>query len=547
LWILLKHRGKRRTKNESSKWHIFWKALMMMVNLVDERDVYCDLNIKFDPTPQFVDDSIIIDDSKIYEFQQYGEKLQRRDMILDEFQSSVSKHFWLPLFVSALTDNVSDDFCRDISNFAYSFEDDDSEVENTAAHFIVDNIDEKSATTDPLKLFGMIYHQSPWVMYLMDDQGRYLLHAVAGNSLINAETLNFVLKANPRTASHLCHKGLSPMHSLLSNYEDTRDREKFEILFPHTKSALGHPNVRDYTPLMTLCFSAGPTCKDLIQRILEVAPISGADGPSTLPSVLTLVGYWWDRACNRNRSRDKVGEAEVYLLLMNADRGAVMRRDKDGLYPIHTVAAHGTLELLKAVYEAYPAALKVNVFNRGTPLHYAATSGDVEKVKYLYSLYPEAIKLPVLGSGELPLHYAVRGSLSCLRKIYEHYPQAIRRQSESDRKLPLHYLVGNLIALPKPADFLDMLRFLLKHYPRAVAVKDSWGDAPVVYLRRYQCITSHRLLLRAAPEVLSPKNLKALRLLNYEERRGALYLLFVAEFHHVYPFFLRLKKPALPY
>jgi hypothetical protein len=199
----------------------------------------------------------------------------------------------------------------------------------------------------------------------------------------------------------------------------------------------------------------------------------------------------------------------------------------DDQYFLHSVAAYGSLELLKIVYEAYPAALQVNVPCRGTPLHYAAMSGDVEKVDFLYNLYPEAISQAADESDEFPLHFAVQGSVACLRKIYEYYPQAIRL----NQSYPLHSLAYNLAFFPVPKDYLDMLRFLLKYCPEAAAAKDFMGFTPHQHFRRLECITSHRLLLRAAPR----KNRKALHLLNYEARRGALYLLFAAELPSLVP------------
>jgi hypothetical protein len=224
LWALLKLRGKRLPKTDSGKWLLFFRALNMMARLMDERDIYEDLELKFDSTPKSVDD-FVTDDTRIEALQQYGAKLRRRDKFNSSTRSSVSDHVWLPLFVSALVDNVSDAFCDDISVIVNAFEEENKEiandlyeVQNTAAHFIADYIDEKIVAADSLHLYQMINHQSPWVMHLIDEVGRYLLHAVAGNSLINAETLNFVLKANPRAATHFGHKGISALHSLFQEY-----------------------------------------------------------------------------------------------------------------------------------------------------------------------------------------------------------------------------------------------------------------------------------------------------------------------------------------
>jgi hypothetical protein len=71
-----------------------------------------------------------------------------------------------------------------------------------------------------------------------------------------------------------------------------------------------------------------------------------------------------------------------------------------------------------------------------------------------------------------------------------------------------------------------VLRFLLKHYKDAAKIKDASGVTAYDLLpKEIDTEPLQRLLLRAVPK----RRPSELRRLNYEARRGALYLLFAAE------------------
>jgi ankyrin repeat protein len=203
--------------------------------------------------------------------------------------------------------------------------------------------------------------------------------------------------------------------------------------------------------------------------------------------------------------------------------------DNDGFLPAHCAAQVGTLDMLTITLEAYPEAVSTNVAAFGTPLHRAvrrSDTGGLEMIRYLYERYPAAIKTPSGDDGWYPLHcVAYRDSYEVLKLVHTLYPDAISIATTDDyQNLPLHVLMTEGLFKSPLSVEADMLRYLLRHYPAAVITPAGPDDddlnvyeLAVVY-KRPDFV--RRLLLRSAPE-LDPNELHRL---NYAERRMALFL-----------------------
>jgi hypothetical protein len=203
------------------------------------------------------------------------------------------------------------------------------------------------------------------------------------------------------------------------------------------------------------------------------------------------------------------------------------------------VAENGTLDMVKLTYEAYPEAVKYWSGGFATPLHQAVSGNSVENMEYLYSRYTNAVKL-VTRDKETLLHMAMGRSFEVIEKAFSYFPEAIKMKSEIKGSLPLHTLVEmkkailengrpvarNILSCRNNCNALEALRLLLKHYPEAAGIDDDDENCPYDYVHLEENTElAQRLLLRAAPYSNPPE----LRRLNYMARRGALYLLFVAQ------------------
>jgi hypothetical protein len=132
-------------------------------------------------------------------------------------------------------------------------------------------------------------------------------------------------------------------------------------------------------------------------------------------------------------------------------------------------------------------------------------------------------------NGMLPLHAAVRTTnLAVVKLVYELYPDAIRKRDKSLR-VPLHYCISSIPAkewatVTPTSPIADLLRFLIKHYPKAAlmfdffnvsAVKTIGGSTNGTYFKRLMVVSF-------------PLNRKRVHW-NYKERRGAMYLLYASD------------------
>jgi hypothetical protein len=124
-------------------------------------------------------------------------------------------------------------------------------------------------------------------------------------------------------------------------------------------------------------------------------------------------------------------------------------------------------------------------------------------------------------------------------RLYEDYPDAIRTFTH-DGYSPLHLnIYGDNDKLDDPlSDSVNVMRFLIRHYPAAVKIRKIFDDAnnpidanvPIwrrVTTTPYQYAVKQgvpayirRLMLRACPEA-GPN---VLRRLNYDERRMAMFI-----------------------
>jgi hypothetical protein len=212
-----------------------------------------------------------------------------------------------------------------------------------------------------------------------------------------------------------------------------------------------------------------------------------------------------------------------------------------GRLPVYTAAEYSTLKLVKLLLRHCPESLNIRP-NGSTLMHYAASNSSPsaeEIIRYIFNLHPTLVT--VKGSSDnLPIFCACSdGAFIALKVLYELYPLGIR-EVDSSGDLPIHDLIrndyhGKMDNENDPR--VDMLRFLLRHYPESALVPvptiDSDDDEEAVPRTRNLYDTAvryekadhvRRLILRAAPSCDPPE----LHRLNYAARRMALFLAFAA-------------------
>jgi ankyrin repeat protein len=95
---------------------------------------------------------------------------------------------------------------------------------------------------------------------------------------------------------------------------------------------------------------------------------------------------------------------EIVRDILRAFPDAGMKKDRDGMYPLHAATRDGNVPSVKAIVEVTPHLARVSTEEDGLPLHVAARhSAPCEVTRHLLETYPEAARTPD-SEGELPLH-----------------------------------------------------------------------------------------------------------------------------------------------
>jgi hypothetical protein len=223
---------------------------------------------------------------------------------------------------------------------------------------------------------------------------------------------------------------------------------------------------------------------------------------------------------------------ETLRCILDAYPDAVKNKTRYGKwYPLHQAALLCPLTAVQMVYEAYPKALYI--FDKsGAPLHQAAHNRDGRVAAFLLAKYPGAIRIRNKEHGKLPLHLAAESqAFAAFAVLYNSFPAAVGLPFFHGRLILLIMFESKYYhALLTPMSPWDkVVRHALQLCPTALATVR--GDGETVYRSSQMCRSKTnphflRLILRAAPQ-LDPEEL---RRLNYEDRRGALYLLLFAKF-----------------
>jgi ankyrin repeat protein len=362
----------------------------------------------------------------------------------------------------------------------------------------------------------------PRLAHMTAANGDMALHYAARYSR-SADALGWILGLNPSAVKATSKdRGETPLHYLVSRRCFFPDQMSMlcQLLHADVSAALVQDSDGN-TPLHLLCklkankSEVKATLMAMRKQLLDTCP--AAASIANLRGRLPLHDFF-------------VGDSDTRFLqqLIAAYPEGLQHGDERWSLPAHQAASVGTLKMLEIVLEAYPDAVSSNVVLFGTPLHCAMRRSDAvssEIVRYLYDKYPAAIKTGTDG-GWYPLHYAAsRSSYEVLKFIHTIYPEAISIATTDDyRNLPLHVLMTERNFTSPLTGDADMLRYLLRHYPAAITIpagpKDKNKNVYELAVRCKLPAFVRRLLLRAAPE-LDPDELHRL---NYAERRMALFL-----------------------
>jgi len=182
-------------------------------------------------------------------------------------------------------------------------------------------------------------------------------------------------------------------------------------------------------------------------------------------------------------------------------------------------AYFGWTDAVEYLLEQYPLAAN----HTGGTIKHMAASKSVAITELICQQYPTSLQVPSDG-GFLVLHCAVaNGRHAQAKLIWAAYPGAIV-VAAANGNLPIHVLCAYFKA--DESSYTDMLRFLVRHHAAGVSILNNGGDTAysVLCKRLPDKVYAHRILLRVNPDL----DMASYRLMNYEARRQAMFLLFSA-------------------
>jgi len=330
-----------------------------------------------------------------------------------------------------------------------------------------------------LEIASYLLETEPETIYELDRRGRTLLHRACMNSKVNLPLVQLLYKYNKMPEATRIRDndrgqrndwdtgdlaGKVPLHKLCDN-NNMDEQTSLEILRFMLSSDPSSPEMRDIEGNLPIHEAARNMpfsfCKELIDAYPESLRVANSEG--WLPIHLAS-----DRSTSRYlRREDPIGIIR-YMLQLNPDLSKA--RGRHGWLPIHN-AVFGTVSSLQLLIQYDPAGLSELVQdghpdNQLLPLH---LTDNLEMVKELYDAYPAAILVGEINEGK-------KNTLDFKQKQREYAMKAKDKTAmttaDGDGWLPFHH------ALKDNAP-LGSIKLLLRGNPTALHTTVQKGVHPL--------------------------------------------------------------------
>mmetsp|Transcript_29529 Transcript_29529/g.80780 ORF Transcript_29529/g.80780 Transcript_29529/m.80780 type:complete len:545 (+) Transcript_29529:94-1728(+) len=370
-------------------------------------------------------------------------------------------------------------------------------------------------------------------------------HLISAVRNPNIDAVRCLFNFYPRMASSKDAAGDTPIH-YAARYTESVEMIKFLLqMSPESTKVQGDQNL---VPLQCAVFNESPNRLDIVQALLEVDPsaakTTNVEGDTALHKTLEgdcdvlltqlLLKIYPDSlkiqndlghlplhtVCYSNKK-----PTTIRILLQNYPQ-AVRVESSSGQLPIHIAAEMSSAEMFDELVKVDPETVYVPCTedSNNTPLIKASAAGNEEICRYICTNFPAAVKFRN-AHGLNAMHFAVeRDTASLAMLLHETDPELIRATDDGGR-LPLHVFaqVHHDTALEDEKGEMELLRFLLNTYPKAVSATDNAGYTPFS-LSNHENPIVKRMFLLTDPSLMPDQY----RELNYLARRMGLFLAFAA-------------------
>ena len=304
-----------------------------------------------------------------------------------------------------------------------------------------------------------------------DDHGLVPLHLACGNKYVTLNIVQLLIDAAPVTIRSADEDGYTPLHHLCMNEEldETAALGILNLLLEKCPEAVFHADNEGGLPVLNAA-SGGRSpefCRVLIESYPRSERMSDVNG--NLPLHF---------ACGNNA----LATVEyLYTLYPDAINHAT---NSNGLYPIHYVITnliHRTnltvaVDIVKFLLDCNPNVKLqkvggISLLDFACSLEYNDLNTDaaLEIIKAIYDAYPEAIEDDELEPDMIPVIAFINTQLHYARQATNH---RLMTTPDGDGQLPLHIALHYNVRL-------GSIKLIVKGNPAAVQSLDNHGALPL--------------------------------------------------------------------
>ena len=350
--------------------------------------------------------------------------------------SAADEDGWSPLHCICDNPNVTLNIIRLIVDVA---PDSVSKVNNIGAiplHYLCANkmVDEAAA----IQILKLFMEKDSDVVQHADNGGSLPIHIACVRR--SPEFCRVLIDAAPASLLGVNNKGGMPLHCLCdcTEVDEAAAIEILKFLLEKNPETVRHVDEDGDLPIHLACVSKSP---EFCQVLIDAAPdsVRSVNNEGNMP--LHYLCRTLNTVVEGRVNGDGETARQTLKLLLEKYPESVQCADNDGDLPIHLACLTKSPDFCRVLFEAYPGSERITDANGALPLHWACMKNTIPTVEYVHNLYPDAIHRSTT-DGLYPIHDAIRGA--------------------NER--------GN------PADFLEIVKFLL-------------GCDPDVKLQKYEGIS----------------------------------------------------------
>eukprot|EP00984_Skeletonema_dohrnii_P017201 scaffold7783_cov85-Skeletonema_dohrnii-CCMP3373.AAC.2 len=333
-------------------------------------------------------------------------------------------------------------------------------------------MNEELDETAALKILELLIEKHPQAVRHADDVGFLPIHAVCRNPNVTVNIIQLLIDAAPESVCSVERVGYTPLHYLCMNEEldEAAALGILKLLLEKQPEAVRHVDNDGGLPVLNA--ASGGRSPEFCRVLIESYPGSERmkDGNGNLPLHM---------ACGNNT----LATVEyLYKLYPDAINHAT---NSTGCYPIHYVITnliHRTnltvaVDIVKFLLDSNPNVKLQKVGGEDSLLDFACsleyndlnTDAALEIIKAIYDAYPEAIEDDELEPNMIPVMAFINTELHYARQATNH---RLMTTPDGDGQLPLHIALHYNVRL-------GSIKLIVKGNPAAVQSLDNHGALPL--------------------------------------------------------------------